>query len=208
MSTNVIMPSEIEMPITSRAADRVGPLEPKPRRTRWVVVAIQVLALMAYGMGLAFLLKTTVGTLVMFSLLAPALVAVAVIAVIVVGIHEFRRRHGISDFAVYDRGQIIFRQGELGDCAYFIQSGEVEVIHHINGLENVIATLSEGEYFGEKALISSAPRAATIRAATQTRVGIIRKRRFLTMIIVLPVAFRDVTADTGRFGKRARKYAS
>jgi len=207
MSTNVMMPREMEVPVTSRAADRAVASEAKTR-SQWVVIAIQVVVLMAYAMGLAFLIKTTVGTLVMFSLLAPALIAVSVIALVVVGIQQFRRRHGISGFEVYDRGQIIFRQGELGDCAYFIQSGEVEVIHHVNGAENVIATLSEGEYFGEKALISSAPRAATIRATTQTRVGIIRKRSFLTMIIVLPARFGDVTADTRRFGKRARKYTS
>jgi len=175
---------------------------------RWLVVGVQILALMAYAMGLAFLLKTTVGTMVLFSLAAPVLIGIAVLTLIGVAIFEFRRRHGISRFEIYDRGQIIFRQGELGDCAYFIQSGEVEVIQQLNGSESVIATLSEGEYFGEKALISSAPRAATIRAATQTRVGIIRQRRFLTMVIVLPARFGEVTAGTRRFVKRAGKHAS
>lgn len=208
MSAKVMMPAVIEAPVINTCQDQVITSASKPHKTRWLVLGIQGLALMAYAMGLAFLIKTTVGTMVLFSLAAPALIAVAAVTLIGVAIHEFRRRHGISRFEIYDRGQIIFRQGELGDCAYFIQSGEVEVIHQLNGSENVVATLSEGEYFGEKALISSAPRAATIRAATQTRVGIIRKKSFLTMIVVLPARFGNVTADTRRFAKRARKFAS
>ncbi len=175
------------------------------RITQWFLLGAQVLALVAYGIGLAFLVKTTAGTLVLFSLVAPVLVAIAVVTLAVVAVREFRRRHGVSVFEIYDAGQIIFRQGESGDCAYFIQSGEVEVIRQENGAENVIAKLSEGEYFGEKALISSAPRSSTIRAATQTRVGVIRKRSFLTMIVVMPARQEDFTSK--RIRTRAKKYA-
>jgi hypothetical protein len=178
-----------------------------PRITRWLLVGAQVLVLLAYGMGIGFLVKTTAGTLVLFSLVAPLLIAIAVLTLVGVAVWKFRKRHGVSGFKIYDRGQIIFRQGEPGDCAYFIQSGEVEVIRDENGSESVIATLSEGEYFGEKALISSAPRNATIRAATQTRVGVIRKRRFLTMVIVLPASVEDVVRCDRR-SKRTRKFAS
>ncbi len=168
-------------------------------------MSAQVLALVAYAMGMAFLVKTTAGTLVLFSLVAPVLVGLAVLTLIGVAIREFRRRHGVSTVEIYDTGQIIFRQGELGDCAYFIQSGEVEMIRHENGSDFVIAKLSEGEYFGEKALISSSPRTATIRAATQTRVGVIRKRSFLTMIVVMPAARESVV--NRRINTRARKHA-
>jgi hypothetical protein len=174
--------------------------------TKWLLVGAQGLTLLAYAMGMAFLVKTTAGTLVLFSLLAPVLVAIAVLTLIGVAVSELRKHHGVSVFEIYDAGQIIFRQGESGDCAYFIQSGEVEMIRQENGAENVIATLSEGEYFGEKALISSAPRSATIRAATQTRVGVIRKRRFLTMIIVMPAKQENVAGTRRASSKRAMKY--
>jgi hypothetical protein len=206
MGRNLIIPSELDAPVAEMSQAPVVRSEFDPRITKWLLVGAQVLVLMAYAMGMGFLVKTTAGTLVLFSLVAPALVAIAVLTLIGVAVYEFRKRHGMSVFEIYDTGQIIFRQGESGDCAYFIQSGEVEVIRQENGAENVVAKLSEGEYFGEKALISSAPRNATIRAATQTRVGVIRKRSFLTMIIVMPARQDDVTGGK-RMSKRARKYA-
>jgi Cyclic nucleotide-binding domain len=207
MSADLMMRSERGGPGNHPSEDVAVQSKLQPRLTKWLLVGAQVFVLMAYAMGIAFLVKTTAGTLVLFSLVAPLLIAVAVLTLIGVAVHEFRKRHGISAFESYDTGQIIFRQGELGDCAYFIQSGEVEMIRQENGNENVVATLSEGDYFGEKALISSAPRTATIRAATQTRVGVIRKRSFLTMIIVMPAMQEDV-ATYKRTGRRGRKYGS
>lgn len=206
MGRNLIGPSELQGPTPIASNDPLVRLKVDPGTTQWLLVAAQVLTLMAYAIGMAFLVKTTAGTLVLFSLVAPALVGIAVLTLIGVAVREFRRRRGVSVFEIYDTGQIIFRQGESGDCAYFIQSGEVEVIRQENGSENIVATLSEGEYFGEKALISSAPRSATIRAATTTRVGVIRKRSFLTMILVMPARQEDVIRNQ-RMGKRARKYA-
>jgi len=206
MSANLILPSQCDASVTNPAEQTDVTSKGDFQLARWLRLTAQVFALMAYAMGMAFLVKTTAGTLVLFSLLAPVLVAIAVLMLIWVAICEFRKRHGVSVFEMYDTGQIIFRQGEVGDCAYFIQSGEVEVIRQENGAENIIAKLSEGEYFGEKALISSGPRSATTRAATQTRVGVIRKRSFLTMIIVMPAREGDVI-NSNRMRKRARKYA-
>jgi hypothetical protein len=207
MDADLIVSPEFEAPSGKVSQDLPMPPNADPRITRWLLIGAQVLVLLAYGMGIGFLVKTTAGTLVLFSLVAPVLVAIAVLTLAGVAVWKFRKRHGVSGFKMYDRGQIIFRQGEPGDCAYFIQSGEVEVIRDENGSESVIATLSEGEYFGEKALISSAPRSATIRAATQTRVGVIHKRRFLTMVIVLPASVEDVVR-VDRRSKRTRKFAS
>ena len=206
MNKNLTMPKGLTESVAEMPGDSATPSKSGSGVTKWLLVAAQLLALIAYAMGMAFLVKTTAGTLVLFSLVAPVLVALAVFTLVGVAIREFRRRHGVSTFEIYDTGQIIFREGESGDCAYFIQSGEVEMIRHDNGSEYVIAKLSEGEYFGEKALISSSPRTDTIRAATQTRVGVIRKRSFLTMIVVMPSAWENVTNK--RINTRARKHAS
>ena len=57
-------------------------------------------------------------------------------------------------------GNYIIRQGESGDCMYFITDGTVEVI--IDGKQ--IAVIGEGGLFGEMSLISGDPRNASIRA--------------------------------------------
>jgi serine/threonine protein phosphatase PrpC len=56
--------------------------------------------------------------------------------------------------------QEIMKQGELGDTLYVVVQGQVSV--QIDGRE--VAVLSEGEHFGELALIDSDPRSASVVA--------------------------------------------
>jgi voltage-gated potassium channel len=57
-------------------------------------------------------------------------------------------------------GTSIMRAGEPGDCMYFIVSGQVTV-----QLAQPL-TIADGSFIGEMALISGAPRTATVTAAT------------------------------------------
>ena len=64
-------------------------------------------------------------------------------------------------------GTDIIQQGDVGEFLYVITKGEVSVLReggHIR--EEVLATLTEGECFGEMSLISGEPISATIRAKT------------------------------------------
>lgn len=63
---------------------------------------------------------------------------------------------------IYLPGDYIFRQGDMGEEMYFISRGAVEVV---SADEKVVyATLSEGSFFGEIALLLSSERTAGIRA--------------------------------------------
>jgi anion transporter len=65
----------------------------------------------------------------------------------------------------YSAGQRIFFQGERGDALFLIQSGAVQVqVDTGAGRSETIAFLGPQEYFGEMALLSSAPRSATVIA--------------------------------------------
>ena len=67
-------------------------------------------------------------------------------------------------------GDILFREGEVGDFAYQIISGEIEICK-FNGDEYItLATLSKGALFGEMALIDRQPRSAMARATKETTV--------------------------------------
>lgn len=63
---------------------------------------------------------------------------------------------------------VIIRQGERGDYFYIIKHGRCHVSHELEkGRETtVLGELSEGASFGEEALLSDAPRNATIVMAT------------------------------------------
>lgn len=63
--------------------------------------------------------------------------------------------------------QVVIRQGDRGDAYYLIREGEAQVIQNDDmGRENVVNTLGPGDQFGEEALISDAPRNATIAMKT------------------------------------------
>ena len=63
---------------------------------------------------------------------------------------------------------VIIRQGERGDYFYIIKHGRCHVSHELEkgGKTTVLGELSEGDSFGEEALLSDAPRNATIVMAT------------------------------------------
>ena len=100
----------------------------------------------------------------------------------------------------FEPGDIIFRQGDLGDSVYVIEEGECEVLCERKGEREVLATLGRGEYFGEMALLSDRTRNATIRARTAMNVLIIPKADFNKLRQSVP-AFAAV------FGELAKRRA-
>lgn len=68
----------------------------------------------------------------------------------------------------YAAGEEIFRMGDRGHNAYFIESGNVEVSITRDGGKIVIAELGVGELFGEMSMIDDAPRSATVTATEDT----------------------------------------
>lgn len=61
-------------------------------------------------------------------------------------------------------GEVVIRQGEIGDCCYFIKEGSVAVMRasHDQGRSEVVAELGVGRCFGEDALLREAPRNASV----------------------------------------------
>ncbi len=184
----------------SRTAIRTIELDPKIIRT--ALIAAQVLALLVYLMGAAFLLHTNGGTLFLFSLGAPFLILVAVVALAGVALYRYFRRQSLFAFALFEPGDILFQQGDCADFAYFIQKGEVEMIRRDGEGEIVIARLSEGQHFGESALISNTPHHATVRAATRVRVAMLGKKKFQHMLHFVHPAQGDIMHAVNQRAKK------
>lgn len=99
----------------------------------------------------------------------------------------------------YEKGEIIFRQGDTGNCMYVIQSGEVEALAESDGHELRLRTMGPNEFFGEMALFEQAQRTATIRTTKTTRLLTIDKKNFLGGIHEDPsLAFRIVETMSHR----------
>jgi cAMP-dependent protein kinase regulator len=72
---------------------------------------------------------------------------------------------------VFQRGETIIEQGQQGNSMFAIVEGSVEVVKTLkSGRRRTVAVLSEGEFFGEIALLSDVPRFASIRAFERTAV--------------------------------------
>jgi CRP-like cAMP-binding protein len=154
------------------------------RRVRLLQVAALSLTLAALLIALQFVLKTTGGTLFLFTMAAPPLVLFSIAILLICSIDEYRQTHRLFDVECHEAGQTVFSQGDQGNCAYFIRRGEVEVVDEQQG--TVVATLGPGEFFGEMALISNAARNATVRTVSSAELAVLGKRNFLNMMRLLP----------------------
>ena len=67
-----------------------------------------------------------------------------------------------------EAGEFVFRQGEKGIDLFVIQSGVVEISRGEGEQRNVMATLRQGDFFGEMSVLESMPRDADAVAVTRT----------------------------------------
>jgi CRP/FNR family cyclic AMP-dependent transcriptional regulator len=70
----------------------------------------------------------------------------------------------------YEPGEVIFRQGDDGSSLFIIEDGAVDIAFGEGAGNVVLATLFNGQYFGELSLFDGAPRSATATAAKHTHV--------------------------------------
>ena len=91
---------------------------------------------------------------------------------------------------VFLPGDYIIKKGELGEEMFFINRGVVEVVSD-NG-RDVYATLTEGNFFGEMALLLSMPRTANIRAADYCDLYTIDKKTFERVLERYPDFYKKI----------------
>lgn len=104
----------------------------------------------------------------------------------------------------YDKGETVFSQGQKGDAFYIVYKGSVDIrLKSWVVFSKKIATLKEGDFFGEIALISDEPRTASVVAAQPTLLFTLIADDFKFVLKENPAAAEEMR----RIGAR-RKFAS
>jgi CRP-like cAMP-binding protein len=101
--------------------------------------------------------------------------------------------------AAFNAGDVIFRQGDEGDCMYVVLDGEVDIYAH----GRHVSTLRPGEIFGEMALIDDRPRSGSAIANTDCRVAQVDRRRFSFLVQQTPFFALEVMHT---MAERLRRY--
>lgn len=78
----------------------------------------------------------------------------------------------------YNKDEIIIAEHEIGEKAYFIEHGRVEVSRSLGDQKIHLANLETGSIFGEMSMVDEKPRSATVTATEETMVREIHRDDF------------------------------
>ncbi|WP_312300459.1 cyclic nucleotide-binding domain-containing protein [Stutzerimonas nitrititolerans] len=109
---------------------------------------------------------------------------------------NIRRMLGELESVELPAGYELLREGEGGDCCYFLKSGRAEVISGVGGDRQVVAELEVGACFGEEALLSERPRNASVTLLEDGSVLRLSRQAFLALLKAPVVAEIDYAAAT------------
>ena len=80
------------------------------------------------------------------------------------------------------KGELIYREGDLGSEMYVVQSGSVLIFREFNGARQELAVMEKGDFFGEFALLEGLPRTACAEVLENSELIEINSTTFDKMI--------------------------
>ena len=89
------------------------------------------------------------------------------------------------------QGTVLTREGDLGREAMLIGSGTASVERD----GNKVATLGPGEFFGELALLTGAPRVAMVTAETDMVIAALSRQEFASLLDTSPKIAQKILID-------------
>ncbi|MFZ9874230.1 MAG: cyclic nucleotide-binding domain-containing protein [Candidatus Methylacidiphilales bacterium] len=92
----------------------------------------------------------------------------------------------MSTAAVFQPGQVIFREGDTSQEAFRILRGRVEISILADGKPVILAQLGEGDIFGEMAMVDERPRSASAQALEVTECEVLTPENFNELVLSRP----------------------
>ena len=104
------------------------------------------------------------------------------------------RVYQIMEVKNYNAGEVIFSEGDIGRAIFIIKKGEVA----LSKSGKPLATVKDGEFFGEMALLEGVPRTATAKTVCASEIGFIYKVRFDSLMEAYPALGLKIVHNLAR----------
>jgi CRP-like cAMP-binding protein len=102
--------------------------------------------------------------------------------------HDLQQIAEITEEKTYAKGEAIIEERTSAERFFIIYRGKIEITKQFeDGEQFVLAVHSDGDFFGEMALLDEGPRSATARAVEPTTVLEITRSDFETLLYKAPV---------------------
>lgn len=93
----------------------------------------------------------------------------------------------------FPASRVIFRERDEGDAFYIVLSGVVEI--RSERLDQILATLHEGEFFGEISVLTGMPRSATVRCLEDCTLFIVNRDALQKLLQVHPRLAEEIANE-------------
>ena len=103
-----------------------------------------------------------------------------------------------SERVTYQPADTLFKQGDPGDSAYIIISGEADVVVNTARGPLTVAQLGRNAIVGEIAILCDVPRTATIKAKSKLETMVITKDLFFRLIMEFPQMGIEIMRELAR----------
>ena len=93
-----------------------------------------------------------------------------------------RRKAIAPERRFFSANTMIFKEGDQADCAYIVESGEVQIVKTVSGRRVLLGDVGPWGMFGELGLIDASPRMASAFAQTDTVCMVVTKTSVAQML--------------------------
>lgn len=113
----------------------------------------------------------------------------------------------MSDRVRFEEGENLMEEGDFGDVAYIILSGQADVLVRASAGEQLVATVKQNDFVGEIALLIDVPRTATVRATCDMVALAVTKENFFKLLNNFPdMALEVMRALAHRLERTTREF--
>ena len=124
-----------------------------------------------------------------------------------VGREDLEQLSGLLQQKRYNRGEVIFHQGDVGTALFIVRQGEVAIrLSSPEGREVILALVSRGYAFGELALLDGEPRSTDAVAREETDLLKLQREDFQRFLSERPQVAMDLLAVLSRMVRRVTQH--